>query len=86
MAQSAIVQIGGINYDLSKSTLTAKVASGEYSGEITIPSQVTYESITYEVTEIKSYAFEETQITKITLPSSINAIICVKFRRNIIIL
>ena len=74
MAQSAIVQIGGINYDLSKSTLTAKVASGEYSGEITIPSQVTYESITYEVTEIKSYAFEETQITKITLPSSINAI------------
>ena len=60
MAQSAIVQINGINYDLSKSTLTAKVASGEYSGEITIPSQVTYESITYEVTEIKSYAFART--------------------------
>ena len=74
MAQSAIVQIGGINYDLSKSTLTAKVASGEYSGEITIPSQVTHESITYAVVEIKSYAFEETSITKLTLPSSIETI------------
>ena len=74
MAQSAIVQIDGINYELKESKKTASVASGEYSGEITIPSQVTYENITYEVVAIKSSAFAGTQITKITLPSSINTI------------
>ena len=74
MAQSAIVQIDGINYELKESKKTASVASGEYSGEITIPSQVTYENITYEVVAIKSSAFAKTQITKITLPSSINTI------------
>ena len=74
MVQSAVVQIDGIKYDLNKSKNTAAVASGEYSGEIIIPSQVTYQGIIYEVTEIKSSAFARTQITKVTLPSSINTI------------
>ena len=74
MVQSAVVQIDGINYDLNKSKKTAAVASGKYSGEITIPSQVTYESVTYAVVEIKSYAFKETSITKVNLLTCIETI------------
>ena len=60
-------EVGGIYYDITSSAdLTVEVtyrgsSSGsydnEYSGAVTIPSTVTYNSKTYSVTSIGNYAF-----------------------------
>ncbi len=77
------IQIGGIYYDLYSSTKTATVSSpsvsspssGRYSGNITIPSTVTYQSNTYSVKSIGSMAFYGcTGLTSITIPNSVTSI------------
>lgn len=45
-----------------------------YTGDFVIPSQVTYEGKTYNVTGIDSYAFRKANITSITLPEGIVSI------------
>lgn len=45
-----------------------------YTGDITIPAQVTYESQTYNVTSIGEYAFRHSGITSITLPEGLVSI------------
>ena len=46
----------------------------EYSGKMVIPSVVSIEGNKFNVTEISSYAFRGTEISSITIPSSINTI------------
>lgn len=45
-----------------------------YTGDITIPAQVTYEDKTYNVTSIGEYAFRGAGITSITLPEGLVSI------------
>lgn len=45
-----------------------------YSGNITIPAQVTYDNKTYDVTGIGNYAFRNSGITSITLPEGLVSI------------
>ena len=57
-------KIDGIYYDLNEESLTASVtyggskySGGTYSGEVVIPSEVTYNGKVYSVTSIGGYAF-----------------------------
>ena len=67
------VEIGGIAYSLS-SDRTASVTSKAYSGDITIPSTITYNGINYSVTSIGDSAFYSCSLTSITIPNSVTSI------------
>ena len=77
-------QVDGIWYDFYSSTHTATVTfrgtqynsySGEYSGQVTIPSVVNYNNESYSVTSIGSYAFIGCSgLTSVTIPSSVTSI------------
>ena len=77
--------VSGIYYKIISSTdktveVTYKSSSysyyySDYSGTIVIPNEVTYNSITYNVTSISEYAFVScTGLTSITIPSSVTSI------------
>ena len=77
--------VGGIYYNISSSTnLTVAVTyrggsysqySNEYTGAVTIPATVTYNSKTYSVTSIGGLAFSDcSSLTSITLPEGVTSI------------
>ena len=76
------VEIDGIYYNLSNKT--AKVTyrgndefeySNEYSGSVTIPEAITYNSEVYSVTSIGSSAFRYCSgLTSVTIPNSVTSI------------
>ena len=73
--------VDGIYYNITSSTLpyTANVMSyyygDDYSGKVTIPSNVTYDNITYSVTSIGGFAFSHCSgLTSITIPNSVTSI------------
>ncbi|MBO7137690.1 MAG: tyrosine-protein phosphatase [Bacteroidaceae bacterium] len=45
-----------------------------YTGDISIPAQVTHDGVTYNVTGIDNYAFRKANITSITLPEGLVSI------------
>ena len=71
------VKIGDLYYNLDTSTKAAEVTSpdpnvgGSYSGDIVIPSTVTYRGTTYNVTSIGELAFDFDPITSVVIPSSV---------------
>ena len=77
-------QVDGIWYDFDISTKTASVTyrgdyrnsyDNEYTGNVVIPSSVTYNGITYIVTSIDSYAFSScSSLTSVTIPNSVTSI------------
>ncbi len=78
VASAQDFEVGGIYYNiLSSEDKTVEVRSGsnEYSGAVTIPASVTYNSITYSVTSIGRRAFIVcTSLTSIEIPSSVTSI------------
>ena len=74
---SAQTLIDGIYYNLNSDMKTAEVTSNpnEYSGGVMIPETVTYEGVTYDVTEIGYQAFFGCRgMTYVVLPKSITNI------------
>ena len=79
LAVSATPQIiDGIYYNLNSATQTAEVTSHtsrKYSGDIIIPSSVTYEGIEYSVTSIGDNAFMNCfSLTSVNLPNGVKHI------------
>ena len=80
IVEEAIVsseKIDGIYYNLKKYSRTAEVKSNpnKYTGEVVIPSSVTYNNETYRVTGIDDQAFYQcTELTGLTIPASITYI------------
>ena len=68
--------INGINYYLNNETKTAEVTQlYNYSGEVVIPSSVTYNNVVYDVTSIGGSAFYRCSgLTSIDIPSSVTSI------------
>lgn len=66
-------RINGICYYLYSETNTAEVtkSANPYTGDIYIPSTVTYDGKTYTVTSIDSWAFSEQNITSVSLPNTL---------------
>ena len=70
-------EVDGIYYGINDDGKTVYVTSGdiEYSGEVAIPSTVTYDSTTYLVTEIGEEAFAGCSgLTSVNIPKSVTEI------------
>ena len=79
LAVHAVSQkIDGIYYNLNPTAKTAEVVfrvKYQYSGDIVIPSSVTYEEIEYSVIGISANAFRgSSELTSVTIPSSVTSI------------
>ena len=76
-------EVNGIYYDISGSNAIVTYQYyysyhspySDYSGNVTIPSTVTYNGTTYSVTSIGNYAFNNcTGLTSVTIPNSVISI------------
>ncbi len=66
--------VDGIYYSI-KSGNKVTVTSGSYSGDINIPSSVTYGNITYSVVSISEEAFRNcSSLTSVSIPESVTSI------------
>ena len=77
--------IDGIEYNLNSSKRTASVTSKKekYSGDVILPSKVTYSGITYSVTSIEQFAFSSCpEMTSIFIPATITSIDAWAFSEN----
>ena len=76
-AQSAVI-IDDIYYNLNAIEKTAEVsfmARYRYSGDVVIPSSVTYEGVDYSVTGIADRVFvNSTDLTSVSIPASVTSI------------
>ena len=71
------VEIDGIFYNLSggRAIVTYDTyGHSSYSGDIVIPSSVTYNGREYIVNEIHSFAFELSELTSIVIPNTVTSI------------
>lgn len=80
MASAETIEINGIWFNIVTKDKTAEVTynpsrSPDYSGDITIPEQIKYNSIDYPVTKIGDAAFAYcTNLTSVIIPSSVFSI------------
>jgi hypothetical protein len=78
LVASAAELINDIYYDLNGNNKTAGVTNvrpHKYTGSVTIPPMVTFGGVNYNVTSIKSEAFNLcTDLTAVTIPNSVTSI------------
>jgi hypothetical protein len=72
-AQSVDFSVGGINYSIIAPD-EVQVRDGSYSGDITVPGQVTYNNTTYRVTGILQAFAYNANLTSLTLSEGIVSI------------
>ena len=71
------VKIDGVYYTLIAKAKKAQVTSGaeKYTGNVTIPSTVVYNDVTYDVVAIEDNAFNSCkELTSVTVPGSVKTI------------
>ena len=75
-AKAVEVTIDGIKYDvITKAKQATVIKDSNYSGNIVIPSEITYNNVTCSVTSIGDHAFEWCSgLTSITIPNSVTSI------------
>ncbi len=69
--------IDGIYYNLNSSDKTAEVTRGDikYKNSVRIPTTITYNLVTYDVTKIGAFAFDNCkELTGVTIPNSVTSI------------
>ena len=75
---STKIQVDGLYYYLDNDNLQAQVTwmpDGKYTGNITIPADITYERKTYSVTNIGEDTFRKcSSLTSVTIPNSVTSI------------
>ena len=73
------IEVDGIYYNITSTTdLTVEVTEGDnrYSGDIVIPSTITYKSKTLTVTSIGEDAFSSNNnLTSVVIPNSVTSIV-----------
>ncbi|MBR4480538.1 MAG: leucine-rich repeat domain-containing protein [Prevotella sp.] len=77
VASADPVKIGDLWYNLIPKSGVAEVAPDPnlgYTGDITIPSSVPYNGINYTVTKIEDNAFDNSQITSVTIRNGVVSI------------
>ena len=76
MAKAEEVTINGIKYDVvTKAKLATVIKGGNYSGDVIIPSEITYNDVVCSVTNIGESAFDNCDgLTSITIPNSVTSI------------
>ena len=78
--------VDGISYSITSiddNTVKVVANASGYSGNVTIPSEVTYKNVTYTVTAIGSAAFcDDTELVSVSLPSTIKTIEHAAFCRS----
>ena len=77
LASAYDAQIDGIYYNFDQTTMTAEVTGNGYicyEGEVTIPSKVTYNDVTYSVTSIGNAFGSCSGLTSVTIPESVTSI------------
>jgi len=82
-AWSQDITVGELTYSLegSEATVTGR-AEGSTVTDIIIPNSVLYESIPYDVVTIGEAAFDNDQLTSVTMPDSVTTIELGAFYRN----
>ena len=73
-ARAIEVTVDGINYTLSISEMTAKVVSGECSGNVIIPSNIEYENHTFPVVELMNSCFYGCPIDSVYIGKNVTTI------------
>lgn len=68
-----VFNIDGLNYRPSENN-TASLRKGNYTGDIVIPSQISYNGNTYSVTSIDAAFMGCAGLTSVTIPNSVTAI------------
>lgn len=77
MASAQSFEVDGLEYEVIGNTnnvAVSEIYGKEYTGNIVIPSTVTYEYKTYTVTAIADDAFEDTEITGVEIPETVTVI------------
>ena len=74
-ASADTVEIDGICYNLIKGQFAEVSSSGSYSGDIVIPSTVSYQGVSYNVAIIANGAFSACSgLTSVIIPNSVTSI------------
>ena len=74
MAQKTVT-IDGIKYHIENGEATIAVQDETLSGDIVIPESISYDENNYSVVRATNGAFQNTDITGITLPNSITSLV-----------